>query len=87
MELHTGGLKELGHRIRARRKMLGFSQEKFAHHAGIDRSYMGAIERGERNVTFCLLCDLARGLDCDLGILLQGLPAKNRRSSASGTRE
>ncbi len=30
----------------------GFSQEDFAAHAGIDHAYMGAIERGQRNVTF-----------------------------------
>lgn len=71
-------LAELGRRVRERRKALGFSQEKFAHHAGIDRSYMGAIERGERNVTFAVLCELAEGLDHDLGDLLAGLPVRRR---------
>jgi transcriptional regulator with XRE-family HTH domain len=71
MERRSADLKELGIRIRERRKLLGFSQEKFAQHTGIDRSYMGAIERGQRNVTFWLLCDLASALSCDLGILTQ----------------
>ena len=31
------------------RRKLGVAQEEFAHIAGIDRSYMGALERGERN--------------------------------------
>jgi len=74
MERRNDDLAELGSRIRNRRKTMGFSQEKFAQHAGIDRSYMGAIERGERNVTFWLLCDLAVALQCDLGSLLENLP-------------
>jgi transcriptional regulator with XRE-family HTH domain len=43
-------LKCLGNNIRSLRAMQGFSQESFAKHAGIDRSYMGAIERGQRNI-------------------------------------
>lgn len=41
----------LGQVIRARRLELELSQEALAHLAGIDRSHMGKIERGERNVT------------------------------------
>lgn len=41
----------LGRAIRARRRERGMSQEELAHAAGIDRSHMGKIERGERNVT------------------------------------
>ncbi len=74
MEKRDGDLKELGQRVRERRKLLGFSQEKFAHRTGIDRSYMGCIERGERNVSFWLRCDLAVALGCDLGDLTKGLP-------------
>lgn len=74
MKKRDGDLKELGQRVRGRRKLLGFSQEKFAHCTGIDRPYMGCIERGERNVSFWLLCDLAVALECDLGTLTEGLP-------------
>lgn len=73
MEIRDGDLKELGLPVRERRKLLGFSQEKFAHRTGIDRSYMGCIERGERNVSFWLVCDLAVALGCDLGDLTTGL--------------
>lgn len=76
MEERSADLVLLGGRIRARRKTMGFSQEKFAHHAGVDRSYMGAVERGERNITFRLMCDVAAALDCDLGELLEGLPTR-----------
>ncbi len=73
MRPHARELAELGTRIRQRRKTLGYSQEKFAFHAGIDRSYMGSIERGERNVTFCLLCDLALALELELEELVGGI--------------
>ena len=39
--------KILGETIRNRRKKFGYSQESFAHHCGVHRTYMGAIERGE----------------------------------------
>ncbi|MGP4951024.1 helix-turn-helix domain-containing protein [Psychrobacter sp. T6-1] len=40
-----------GKRVREVRKDKGISQEKLAEMAGIDRSYMGNIERGEKNIT------------------------------------
>lgn len=76
MQQRSTDLILLGDRIRAHRKRIGFSQEKFAQHAGVDRSYMGAVERGERNITFRLMCDVAVALDCDLGELLKGLPTR-----------
>lgn len=54
----------LGAAIRARRKVLKLSQEALADHAGIDRSHMGKIERGERNVTMLNLVKLAAALLC-----------------------
>lgn len=67
-------LEELGIRIRARRKDLGWTQEELAANAGLDRSYVGGIERGERNVTFTVLCDIASSLQWDIGKLAEGLP-------------
>ena len=40
----------VGDAVRRRRKALGLSQEAFADACGIDRSYMGGVERGERNL-------------------------------------
>jgi transcriptional regulator with XRE-family HTH domain len=55
------------------RKRRGFSQEQFAHEAGLDRSYMGGIERGERNLTLVNLQRLADALDVCLANLFKGM--------------
>lgn len=64
----------LGQRIRAKRRELGMSQEALAHEAGLDRSYVGRIERGEHNLTFVSLVRIARAMKCDVAALTTGLP-------------
>lgn len=59
-----GDLLKLGASVRARRKGLGLSQEALADAAEIDRSHMGKIERGERNVTFLNIVRIAAALHC-----------------------
>ncbi|MET4693633.1 helix-turn-helix domain-containing protein [Endozoicomonas lisbonensis] len=54
--------KLFGNRIRELRKAKGISQEALAHLAGIDRGYMGHIERGNRNVTIEKIYQLAHAL-------------------------
>lgn len=68
-------LHELGKRIRAQRKSIGLTQEALALVADVDRSYYGAVERGERNMTFTVLCRLCAALQCDIAKLTVGLPA------------
>lgn len=55
-------LKAFGERIRALRKAAGFSQEDFALEIGLDRTYMGGVERGERNVALLNIRKIAKGL-------------------------
>jgi transcriptional regulator with XRE-family HTH domain len=52
----------LGRAIQALRKQQGYTQESFAMKAEIDRSYYGAIERGEFNVTVDTIMTIAAGL-------------------------
>lgn len=54
--------KVLGHRLREHRLRLGLSQEEFADHVGFHRTYVGAIERGERNLSLRSVEDLAEKL-------------------------
>lgn len=63
-------LVRLGVAIRAMRKGLSLSQEALADSAGIDRSHMGKIERGERNVTFLNLARIAAAMNCRASELL-----------------
>jgi ribosome-binding protein aMBF1 (putative translation factor) len=55
MRKRSTELQELGRRIRSARTVLGFSQEELAYESDIDRSYLGGVERGERNITFKVL--------------------------------
>lgn len=52
----------LGNAIREQRTIRGLSQEALADAAGIDRSHMGKIERGERNLTLMNLMRIAGAL-------------------------
>lgn len=65
-----GLLKSLGIVIREQRQGRDLSQEALADAAGIDRSHMGKIERGERNVTFLNLAKIARALGSKPSALL-----------------
>ena len=67
-------LLRLGHRIQAERKALGLSQNGFAKDCGLNRSYFGGIERGERNLTFAVLCKICNGLHCDIANVTKGIP-------------
>jgi transcriptional regulator with XRE-family HTH domain len=69
MRKRSGELQELGRRIRAARIALGYSQEDLAYESNIDRSYIGGVERGERNITFNVLCKIADALRCDVAAL------------------
>jgi transcriptional regulator with XRE-family HTH domain len=51
-------LSRLGLRIRLARELLGLSQESFAKKCGLDRSYLGGVERGDRNLTFGVLFEI-----------------------------
>ena len=77
MERTPDILLRFGHRIRELRKAKGFSQESFAEHCGLDRSYMGGIERGERNVALRNVEIIARALDLTISELMQGVEAEN----------
>lgn len=57
-----GVLAAIGQSIRAIRQECALSQEALAYMAGIDRSHMGRIERGERNLTVLNLVRIAAAM-------------------------
>lgn len=66
---NDGRLAKLGAAIRAARLERGLSQEALADAAGIDRSHMGKIERGERNVSVLNVARVANALATSIASL------------------
>jgi transcriptional regulator with XRE-family HTH domain len=78
-------LRALGQRIRELRLKQGYSQESFADHCGVHRTFMGTIERGKSNLSFSNLVKVSQGLGITLSQLLSGLEKKatgHRRDNA-----
>lgn len=59
------------------RKRIGLTQEALALAADVDRSYFGAVERGERNITFLVLYRLCLALRCDVATLTAEMPPQS----------
>ena len=66
-------LTRFGKRVRELRKSRGYSQESFAAECGLDRTYLGGIERGERNVALRNIGAIANALKLSVSELTQGL--------------
>ena len=66
-------LERFGQRVRALRKEQGYSQEAFAAACELDRTYIGGIERGERNVALRNIEAIAQTLGISLAELMTGL--------------
>jgi transcriptional regulator with XRE-family HTH domain len=65
--------KKLGANVRKYRDALGLSQEELADRCGLHRTYVGSVERGERNVSLENIVVLARALNEAPAALLEGL--------------
>lgn len=63
-------LQAIGEVLRTRRVAQGLSQEAFAEVVGLHRTYVGAIERGERNVTISNLSKISAKLGISLSLLI-----------------
>jgi transcriptional regulator with XRE-family HTH domain len=60
-------------RVRQLRKRKGWSQEEFADVCGLHRTYVGSVERGERNPTLSTLHTFAQALQMSVSRMLNGL--------------
>ena len=65
--------RKLGDRIRVLRSRKGWSQEQFAAISGLHRTYIGAVERGEKNLTISTLHTLVKTLDTSIAQLFRGI--------------
>lgn len=66
-------LVAFGEAVRQQRKAKGLSQEAFADQCGIDRSYMGGVERGERNVALLNVARIVESLELDFSEFFKAL--------------
>src|ERR1700722_18393809 len=80
-------LLKLGLRIRACREVLGRNQRDFSKQCGLDRSYFGGVERGERNLTFFILCQICAGLNRDIAAVTKGIPHPEPFQSSPNRRD
>jgi transcriptional regulator with XRE-family HTH domain len=70
----TGDIRfRFGKVVRAKRHKLGVSQEEFADICGLDRTYVGGIERGERNIALVNIEKIARAFRVSLSELFRGV--------------
>lgn len=73
MKEKDSALIQFGNRVRELREAKGLSQEELADLGRIHRTYLGGIERGERNPTLLSLLKLAKALDISPAKLLERL--------------
>lgn len=64
-------LVKLGQIIRNKREQKNLTQIELASKAGVDRNYIGMLERGERNPSFLSLQKVAKGLDISVEELIK----------------
>ncbi len=64
-------LRKVGEKIRNYRIEVGLSQEKLSFECNLDRTYIGSVERGERNIAIINLNKLATALNVSISKLLE----------------
>jgi transcriptional regulator with XRE-family HTH domain len=60
--METNVNKDFGKRVAELRKKAGYSQEQFAFKCGVDRTYVGVVERGEKSPTLNTIDKIANAL-------------------------
>ena len=71
MESSTNPRVLFGKRLEELWRQRGWSQEKLALESGLARSYLGGVERGQRNIAVVNICRLAQTLGVDLSELMR----------------
>ena len=69
--MESQALNNLGQIIREKREALGLTQIEVAEKAGLDRNYIGMVERGERNPSYLSLIQIASGINMSVDQLIK----------------
>ncbi|MBZ0242262.1 MAG: helix-turn-helix domain-containing protein [Bacteroidales bacterium] len=69
-EIDKAFLERIGNQIRDLRTKTDLSQEKLAFACDLDRTYIGSVERGERNISVINLRKIAKALNIEVAVLL-----------------
>jgi transcriptional regulator with XRE-family HTH domain len=72
-------LAQLGSYLRSVREERGWSQEGLAFECGLHRTYIGAVERGEYNVTLLTLRKITKTLDITLADAIDSISSPKRK--------
>lgn len=73
MGTHMSILAKFGKKVRTVREKKGITQEVLAERAGVHRTYVGMIERGEKNITLKNIEKYAKALDVSISELFEGI--------------
>ena len=73
MKMKSNILSQFGNKVREERRKKGWSQEELATHAGLHRTYIGMIERAEKNVTLKNISKIANALELEIVDLFRGI--------------
>jgi transcriptional regulator with XRE-family HTH domain len=77
--MNSSALMRFGATVRLYREQSGKSQEELAELAGLHRTYIGSIERGERNVGLLNIIRIAEALDVSAADLVAAFSTKRRK--------
>lgn len=73
MKIDSDIQQSFGNKLRELRLSKGFSQESFADECGLDRTYIGGIERGERNLSLKNIAVIATALGMSISKMMEGV--------------
>jgi transcriptional regulator with XRE-family HTH domain len=79
--------KSFGEVVRARRSELELTQEVLAERAGVHPTYIGMVERGERNCSLDVASEIAEALNTPLSKLIEEAEARDGKSAGASSKK
>lgn len=83
LDAMDGIQNRFGRRVRELRQLAGLSQERFAERCGLHRTYIGAVERGERNISLVNIERIALALGISIQQLFEEISPRGKPSRSA----